>query len=190
MVNSIMDATKIEVGALSVDCNEFFLAEFLNNLKPSYEYPLAKDVTLRWDWPADLPYVRTDGDKLKHVLQNLINNALKFTEQGCVTVSARYLPESDTVEITVVDTGVGIDAENLPLIFERFRQLDSSQTRTHGGVGLGLHIVKTFVGLLCGNVTAASVPEKGSEFRITLPRWFPEGAPTRQTAASRRSIYH
>ena len=190
MVNSIMDATKIEVGALSVDCNEFFLAEFLNNLKPSYEYPLAKDVTLRWDWPADLPYVRTDGDKLKHVLQNLINNALKFTEEGCVTVSARYLPESDTVEITVVDTGVGIDAENLPLIFERFRQLDSSQTRTHGGVGLGLHIVKTFVGLLCGNVTAASMLGKGSEFRVTLPRWFPEGAPTRQPAASRRSIYH
>jgi signal transduction histidine kinase len=94
------------------------------------------------------------------------------------------------VEITVVDTGVGIDAENLPLIFERFRQLDSSQTRTHGGVGLGLHIVKTFVGLLCGNVTAASMPGKGSEFRVALPRWFPEGAPTRQPGASRRSIYH
>lgn len=187
MVNSIMDATKIEVGAVGVDCDEFSLTTFLDDLKPSYEYPLGKDVTLRWQWSADLPRVRTDRDKLKHILQNLINNALKFTEEGSVTLSARYITPSDSVELTVNDTGVGIAAENLPLIFERFRQLDSSQTRSHGGVGLGLHIVKTFVGLLGGTVTVVSVPGKGSTFTILLPRSFPETDSTKRVQGSSHS---
>ena len=91
MVNSIMDATKIEAGGVIVECDELPLPEFLDELKLLYEYPLGKDVSLRWEYASNLPVIRTDRDKLKHILQNLINNALKFTEVGHVTVSARHV---------------------------------------------------------------------------------------------------
>lgn len=169
MVNSIMNATKIEVGALSLDCEEFRLVKLLDEIKQLYDYPFGKDIRLEWAYPADLPFLYSDRDKLKHILQNLINNALKFTDDGTVTVTARQLPGDAHVKLTVTDTGIGIPAEELAVIFDRFRQLDSSRTRAYGGVGLGLHIVKTFTELLGGTVSAASRPGHGSSFTVTLP---------------------
>jgi signal transduction histidine kinase/PAS domain-containing protein len=169
MVNSIMDATKIEAGAVIVECDDLSLSEFLDELKPLYEYPLGKDVSLRWEYAASLPVIWTDSDKLKHILQNLINNALKFTEAGHVTVSARHIKEADRIELSVADTGVGIAPEDVPLVFERFRQLDASRTRSQGGVGLGLHIVKTFSQVLGGTVNVTSQPQEGTTFTINLP---------------------
>ncbi len=169
MVNSIMDATKIEAGAIVVETDEFPLSNFLDALRLLYEYPLGKPVSLRWEYPRNLPTLRTDREKLKRVLQNLINNALKFTEQGHVTVSACRQAGTSRIEIAVADSGVGIAAEDLPLIFEKFRQLDGSRTRTQGGVGLGLHIVKTFTEILGGTVTVQSRPGTGSVFTVTLP---------------------
>jgi signal transduction histidine kinase len=168
MVNSIMDATKIEAGAVVVECDELLLPEFLDELKLLYEYPLGKDVNLRWHYASNLPVIRTDRDKLKHILQNLINNALKFTEAGHVTVSA-HLAGLNRVELSVADTGVGIAAEDLPLVFEKFLQLDASKTRSQGGVGLGLHIVKTFSEVLGGTVQVTSQPGEGTTFTVTLP---------------------
>ena len=127
-----------------------------------YDYPFGKEITIEWDCPEDLPQLFTDRDKLKHILQNLINNALKFTEEGSITVTARYVAEIDQVELTVTDTGVGIPPADLPLIFDRFRQIDSTRTRSHGGVGLGLHIVKTFTDLLNGQILVTSKPGRGS----------------------------
>jgi signal transduction histidine kinase len=117
-----------------------------------------------------VPVVTTDGEKLKHILQNLINNAIKFTEKGQITVAARHIHEDDFIQFTVVDTGIGISEESLPVIFERFRQLDSSETRNHGGVGIGLYIVKQFTELLGGTVDVESEFGKGSTFTITIPR--------------------
>jgi PAS domain S-box-containing protein len=173
MVNGIMDAAKIEAGVIVVEEDEFPLTAFFEDLRGLYEYPLGKDLTLEWNYPDDLPPIKTDRDKLKHILQNLINNALKFTEQGSVTVTARFRAASDRIEIAVSDTGVGITEEDFKLIFDKFRQLDSSRTRTYGGVGLGLHIVKTFVEILHGTVAAVSHPGQGTTFTITLPRVFP-----------------
>jgi PAS domain S-box-containing protein len=169
MVNSIMNATKIEVGALSLDCEEFPLVKLFDDIKLLYDYPFGKEIRVEWDFPADLPLLHSDRDKLKHILQNLINNALKFTDEGTVTVTARQLPGNTHVELAVSDTGIGIPATELPVIFDRFRQLDSSRTRAYGGVGLGLHIVKTFTELLGGTVKATSKPGRGSTFTITLP---------------------
>jgi PAS domain S-box-containing protein len=169
MVNSIMDATKIEAGAVAVECDELPLSEFLEELKLLYEYPLGKDVSLRWDYTLLLPVIRTDRDKLKHILQNLINNALKFTETGHVTVSARHMAGLDRIEISVADSGIGIAPEDLPLVFEKFRQLDASRTRSQGGVGLGLHIVKTFTEILGGTISVKSQPQEGTVFTVTLP---------------------
>jgi PAS domain S-box-containing protein len=169
MVNSIMNATKIEAGAITVDREEFLLADLLCEIQALYEYPLGKDVVLEWDYPMDLPLMFTDRDKLKHILQNLINNAIKFTDEGKITVRARQHFSDSQVELTVADEGVGIAEADLPRIFERFRQIDSSRTRGFGGVGLGLHIVKTFSELLGGRVTVTSTPAIGSTFTVVLP---------------------
>jgi signal transduction histidine kinase len=114
-----------------------------------------------------LPIVRTDGEKLKHVLQNLINNAIKFTENGSVTVSAECI--SKALEFKVKDTGIGMPHDMLPSIFQMFRQLDSSNTRSYGGSGVGLYIVKKFVDLLDGKIEVESVLGEGSTFTVTLP---------------------
>jgi PAS domain S-box-containing protein len=169
MVNSIMNATKIEAGAITVDREEFLLADLMREIQTLYEYPLGKDIVLEWHYPADLPLMFSDRDKLKHILQNLINNAIKFTDEGKITVKARRHFADDEVKLTVADEGVGIAEEELPRIFDRFRQVDSSRTRGFGGVGLGLHIVKTFSQLLGGTVTVTSTPVRGSTFTVVLP---------------------
>jgi len=169
MINSMMNATKIEAGALTVEREKFLLADLLDELKALYDYPLGKEVSLEWDYPTDLPSLQSDRDKLKHIMQNLINNALKFTDEGTVNIAARQLSDTAGVEISVTDTGIGISTEALPLVFDRFRQVDSSRTRAHGGVGLGLHIVKTFTELLGGTLKATSKVGYGSAFIITLP---------------------
>lgn len=185
MVNSIMDATKIEAGAVVVECDEVPLPEFLDELKLLYEYPLGKDVSLRWDYGPNLPVIRTDRDKLKHILQNLINNALKFTEVGRVTVAARHVAGLNRIELSVADTGIGIAPEDLPLVFEKFLQLDASKTRSQGGVGLGLHIVRTFSEILGGMVTVTSQPGQGTTFNVSMPCVY-EGAGAIRAYSRRR----
>jgi len=182
MVNSIMNATKIEAGAISADPEKFPLSDLLDELKMLYDYPFGKDLAIHWDYSAGLPPLFTDRDKLKHILQNLINNALKFTEEGSIAVTARAAAEPNAVEITVTDTGIGIPRDELPRIFQRFRQIDSTRTRSHGGVGLGLHIVKTFTELLKGTVQVASEPGRGSSFTITLPALEEESVASRVPA--------
>ncbi len=169
MVNSIMHATKIEAGVVEAERRQFWVSGFLDDLKALYDYPHGKAIDLRWQYPNDLPLIDSDPDKLKHILQNLINNAIKFTDIGTVTVFARARPERNAVEFCVIDTGIGIPANELTYIFERFRQADSSKTRTYGGVGLGLHIVKSFTELLGGVVSVSSEPGKGSTFTVLIP---------------------
>jgi len=169
MITSILEVTKMEAGATLVERQEVYLTDFLNSIKSLHSLPLDKDVTLHWDYPSDLPVLMTDSGKLKQILYSLINNAIKFTERGQVTLSARHLPEAKTVEFQVKDTGIGIKKELLSVIFERFRQADSSETRNYGGVGLGLYIVKQFTDLLGGKVEVESEPSKGSTFTVTIP---------------------
>jgi signal transduction histidine kinase/FixJ family two-component response regulator len=176
MVNSILHVTRIEAGPIQVETSEVDLSQFLADLQQSYPYPGDKDLAVTWDYPPDLPPVATDGSKLKHVLQNLIHNAIKFTPQGKVTIAARDLPEARSVEFTVADTGIGIPKESLPIIFDMFRQVDGSQARSRGGVGLGLYIVKKFTELLGGKVAVASEPNRGTTFTLTIPRAGPLAA--------------
>lgn len=111
----------------------------------------------------------TDSRKLKYILENLINNAIKFSEKGDVRISVRHFPESKTVKFKVADEGIGIAKESLPFIFDKFHQVDSSQTRSFGGAGLGLYIVKKFTELLEGTIEVESEYDKGSTFTLTLP---------------------
>jgi signal transduction histidine kinase len=169
MVDEILQATRIEAGAARAVVEDVHLTAFLDDLRISCDNPTTKALTLTWNYQHDLPATRTDRDKLKHILQNLIANAIKFTPQGSVTVSARHLADRKIVEFQVADTGIGIPPELLASIFERFRQIDASNTRTYGGVGLGLFIVKRFAEMLGGRITVDSKPEQGSTFTLTLP---------------------
>jgi signal transduction histidine kinase len=130
----------------------------------------------------ELPTVNTDPNKLKVVIKNLIGNAIKFTEKGKIVVDVQAKGEG--VEIAVSDTGTGISPEDLAVIFEAFRQGEQKVlTRRHGGVGLGLYIVKRMLELLGGQVSVESVVGQGSTFRIWLPLQRP-GAPMAIPAAA------
>jgi signal transduction histidine kinase/HAMP domain-containing protein len=169
MINEILETTSIEAKAVKVESSEVNLREFLDDLRSDSEIPLNEKVRLIWDYSRDLPVVKIDREKLRHILQNLINNAIKFTAEGHVAVTVKYLSGAGVLEFKVADTGVGIPEEALPLIFERFRQVDSSETRRYGGVGMGLYIVKKFTDVLGGTVEVESEPGKGSAFTVRLP---------------------
>jgi signal transduction histidine kinase len=171
-VNSILEATKIDAGACRVESSVISLGYFFDGMKANYDNPTGKELTLIWDYPADLPAVNTDCAKLKLIVENLINNATKFTETGNVMISASHWRDRSAVKLTVADTGIGIPSAALPFIFDKFYQADASQTRTYGGVGLGLHIVKKFTELLGAEIEVESVENKGSIFTLTLPLSF------------------
>ena len=168
-VNSVLDMARIEAGEISVAREQIVLADFLQGLRIYFDASLAKPLSMRWSIPPELPSIQSDRAKLTIVLQNLINNAIKFTDHGEIQVSARHSGDNKSVEIEVKDSGIGIPQEALPVIFEKFRQADNSSTRNYGGVGLGLHIVKAFTEALGGSVAVASQPGKGSTFTLSLP---------------------
>ncbi|MDP3919404.1 MAG: ATP-binding protein, partial [Candidatus Omnitrophota bacterium] len=169
IVSNLVRTTQIGSGEIKAERARTDLGQLLDEIKTAYDLPLNNGLTLNWDFPSDLPTVETDSEKLKHTLVNLINNAIKFTEKGSVTIAARHLPKSKTLRFTVADTGVGISRESLPLIFDMFHQLDSSNTRAHGGLGLGLYIVKKYTELLGGKIKVKCALGRGSVFRVALP---------------------
>jgi len=169
MINGILQVTKIEADAVHKATWDVDPSALLDELKVNYDIPYGRDLRLFWDYPPDLPRVKTDDEKLKGVLQNLINNAIKFTEQGSVTILARGSAETGSIEFKIADTGIGIPRDKLRTIFDMFQQVDSSATRKYSGVGLGLYIVKKYTELLGGTVTVKSELGQGSVFTVALP---------------------
>lgn len=169
MIEQLLEATKIEAGAVKPEMHEIQLSPFLDELRSNYSVPLNKEIRLDWNYPADLPAIKTDGEKLRHILLNVVGNAIKYIKQGSIAMSARHLPEAGQIEFEVADTGIGIPQEELPHIFEMFSQVKGGRTRSSGGVGLGLHIVKKFTEVLGGEIRVTSEVGKGSTFTITIP---------------------
>jgi len=172
MINDILQTAQIEARAVALEPQSVDLNEFLDQLKSDYEVRAEKkDVRLVWDYPADADPINTDRAKLQQILQNLINNALKFTSAGTIAISAEIQEGSPHrfVQFKVSDTGIGIPPEVHEQIFKKFHQGDSSEARHYGGVGLGLYIVKQFTDLLGGKVEVESEPGKGSTFTVTIP---------------------
>jgi signal transduction histidine kinase len=143
LMNSVLDVTRFEAGELSLQCEAIKLPEYLEELRSVYEIAGERVVSLQWSVAGELPTINSDRAKLTVVLQNLITNALKFTDRGIVHVSVKQSREKKAVEFAVSDTGIGIPKDALPTIFEKFRQVDSSSTRFYSGVGLGLHVVRS-----------------------------------------------
>ena len=172
LITAVLDVSRLEAGRLPVDLQTVQIAEVLAVLQEEMQdLQVASPLTFVWQNAAQLPLLTTDLHKLKTILKNLIANAIKFTEQGNLTVAAQSC--SGGVEISVTDTGIGIPAEALATIFEPFRQVDGSDTRSYGGVGLGLHIVQRLVELLQGTITVESEVGRGSTFRVWLPAELP-----------------
>jgi len=171
IIQSVLYASALESGEVKTENHEISLADFLDNLRSSYKGPLDKEFKIHWDYPSDLPVVSTDSLKLRQILEHLIENAVRFTAKGRVTLSARYSPGTKTAEFKVADTSIEIPKEVVQAISEKSRQMDSSETilLLYGGVGLGLYIVKKSAAILGGEVRVESEPGKGSTFIVTIP---------------------
>jgi PAS domain S-box-containing protein len=169
LINATLDLSRLESGRLPIDVGPLPLEGLLRQIDVETTELLRDkpELTLRWQFAQAPATIHTDAAKLKVVLKNLINNAVKFTERGEVLVSV--VPQGGGVEFSVADTGIGISHDALPIIFEAFRQADGSMTRRFGGVGLGLHVVQRLVTLLGGTVGVTSTPGRGSIFRVWLP---------------------
>jgi CheY-like chemotaxis protein len=163
IIDDILDVSRIEAGMLRVDEVEFSLRELLEDVRALLA-PRAAEKGLALRVEADVPaLVKGDPVRLRQVLVNLAGNAVKFTERGAVVVTA------SRHEIRITDTGIGIDPDVLPLLFEPFSQADPSTTRRYGGTGLGLSISRQLVELMGGWIEATSTPGEGSTFIVKLP---------------------
>jgi signal transduction histidine kinase len=169
LINTVLQVSSMEAEKLHVELHEVNLWEFCSELRTFYDYPLATGVKLVWNYPADLPSVEGDRAKLRRMLENLVGNALKFTQQGTVMITVRYLAGKQRLEFKISDTGVGIPEENIPKIFDKFRQGERHSGMEHGGVGLGLYIVKKYLDLLGGNIEVHSRVGEGTTFIFQIP---------------------
>ena len=173
LINDLLDFAKIDQGVIDIESIEFDLAEVVTNVvKLLGVRAREKGFEVRLDYdPAAGDFYIGDAFRVQQILNNLVANAVKFTDHGGVTVSVR--PEVSRiwqgVVIEVADTGIGIAAEKLDVIFEKFTQADSSMTRKYGGSGLGLSICKALAERMGGMVTASSTPGLGSIFTVRLP---------------------
>lgn len=169
MITDVLDFSRLASGKVTCRVERFAVRPLLQDVLALHA-PRATDrgLGLTLDAPADLPGLETDRTKLEEVVRNLVGNAVKFTERGGVTVRARCRG-TEHVSIEVADTGCGIDPADLPHVFEPFYQVGSSSTRTTGGVGLGLSIVRQLVTVLGGEVTIESGPGRGTLVRLEIP---------------------
>jgi signal transduction histidine kinase len=168
LINATLEVNRLEAGRSGVQLREVELRQLLTELQLDTEsLPRHTGVALRWEVPRTNELLRTDPVKLKIVVRNLVGNALKFTKRGSVAVQVGFDQRGKLLDLTVRDTGPGIDAEHLPKIFDMFHQAPGDASR--GGVGLGLYIVRRFVELLGGRIAATSRVGEGSVFRVSLP---------------------
>lgn len=168
LINDILDISKIESGRVQV-YDEAFKVDLLLVMGVSSLRPFAekKGLRLRHNIESNLPKLYSDKRRLEQVLINLINNAIKFTEEGEIMVNC-YLKEN-LLNIDVIDTGIGISEKDLETVFETFRQIDTGLDRVKEGSGLGLAISKKLIELLGGTISVVSEPGVGSTFSILLP---------------------
>jgi signal transduction histidine kinase len=170
LINDLVDVSRIESGRISLIEREFDLAELLreigSNMRPHFD---AKRQTLTFDLPEEPVIAIADRDRIAQVIMNLLSNASKFSDSGAqVTVSASC--DSTWCSFSVADNGIGISEHDQTHLFAAFYRADNSVTREHGGVGLGLSIVKSIVDLHGGKITLRSEQGKGSTFTVGIPR--------------------
>jgi signal transduction histidine kinase len=171
IINDILDISRIEAGKMPLTLVEFPLADLIREVLAEVEPLIARSrLTVTTELDDALPAVRSDRQKVKQILINLLTNALKFTPQGWVKVTAAYDKPHDRLAISVADSGIGISSKDQEVIFEDFRQADDSPTRQYTGAGLGLAICRRLTQMLGGELTVRSALSEGSTFILALPR--------------------
>jgi signal transduction histidine kinase len=169
LINEILDITRIEAGRMPIQIVAFNLPELVREVTTELEPIVAKSgLNVICKLPSDLPTMRTDRQKVKQILVNLLSNALKFTPKGSITIKAQA-PAKQSVSIAVIDTGIGIPRGDQIKIFEDFRQVDQTPRRAYGGTGLGLSICRRLTTMLRGTLKVESKLGHGSTFTLTLP---------------------
>ena len=179
LISDILDISKIEAGQLEVRSEPFDLHDSLtrviNLVRPMAE---KKGLALKLSVDPGLTDMVSDRRRVEQILLNLLNNAIKFTERGSVSLLAEAVAMPlqvgaapvPAVRFRVVDTGIGIRSQDMGTLFQPFHQIDSGMTRLHDGSGLGLAICRRLSMLLDGDIVATSTWKEGSEFVVTLPR--------------------
>jgi signal transduction histidine kinase len=184
LINDILDLSKIEAGSATLEIGDVDLNKLVSDLDKGFRYQTeAKGLAFTIDFASTLPPIlRTDGQRLKQVLTNLLSNAVKFTSKGSVSLSARVAREGWNpanpglahaplvIAFSVRDSGIGIAADKMRLIFEAFQQADAGTSRRYGGTGLGLAISREIARLLDGELDVESEEGVGSTFTFYLPQ--------------------
>jgi signal transduction histidine kinase len=175
LINDLLDQAQMEAGKLTIQMGPVRPAELLDALHDLMDKIAAdKNIRLTSEIDPNLPEtLNGDAARLQQILVNLVNNAVKFTDQGSIRVRM-FHSDGNKWGIVVSDTGTGIPQSDLPHIFETFRQVDGAATRVHGGVGLGLSIVKQLVNMMNGQIEVQSIQGEGTTFMVTLPLVLPE----------------
>jgi PAS domain S-box-containing protein len=176
LINDLLDLSKLDQGSLTLELRDFNLHDMVAENVELYRYHAAsKDLNLTFENHLDAQqFYQGDSLRLAQILNNLLANAVKFTDSGSVSVSLYQTPDpsypnTDIITITVEDTGIGIPHDQLDNIFHKFTQSDQSISRRYGGSGLGLSICKELCDLMHGTITVHSIVDQGSEFTVKIP---------------------
>ena len=173
VINDVLDFSKMEAGKLMLEEINFDIKELIEEtVKFHNSYAISKGLELDYSFSSSIPqYIKGDPYRLRQVLNNLINNAIKFTDKGAVLVAIKNIAcenEDIILKFTVKDTGIGISNEELKRLFKKFSQVDGSITRKYGGTGLGLVITKQLIELMGGSIRVESEKQRGSSFYFQL----------------------
>jgi CheY-like chemotaxis protein len=178
LINDILDLSKIEVNKLTLDKSPVNIGDCCHaSMAMINEAAQRKDIQISYSVDPAVNILMADERRLKQMLVNLLSNSVKFTpNQGSVTLTVTSNRESDSVQFTVTDTGIGISLDDQQLLFQPFVQIDSRLSREYTGTGLGLSLVKRMAELHNGSVSLVSEPGQGSSFTINLPWISPENS--------------
>lgn len=180
LINNILDLAKIESGRFDLHLEKVYLPELIHGvMSTAVGLTRGKPIELRTEVPDDLPLVQVDSNHVRQVLLNLVSNAIKFTDVGQITVRAEA-NDTEWITVSVIDTGIGMHANEIPKAFSEFVQLNGDMARRVGGTGLGLPITRKFIEMHGGQIWVESEPGMGSAFIFTLPRY--DFGPTPQAA--------
>ncbi|NVK24798.1 MAG: response regulator [Gammaproteobacteria bacterium] len=173
LINDILDLSKIEANKLTIEHRSFNLIDMLDSVLSTYSTAcVKKNVQFSFHRTDDLPKViSTDPTRLGQIINNLVNNAVKFTEQGSVKVHFSYslIEDQPQLQISVTDTGIGMTGNQIDKVFDKFTQADQTTTRKYGGTGLGMAITKQLVELLNGTIKVESKIGEGTKFSVVIP---------------------
>lgn len=172
LISDILDLSKIEAGKMDLYEEEFSISELVREVESTVQSLIVKNANQFYlDVSDDIGRMLADLTKTRQILFNFISNAAKFTEKGEITLRVSRKPglPSDWILFSVSDTGIGMTAEQLDKLFEKFTQADTSTTRKYGGTGLGLALCWEFSHMMSGEVTVESIPEVGTTFTVRLP---------------------